>query len=214
MNKVSNILSIPDWRNLGRHENMEEDFFEGGDEDIALAQYQTGIKLDALADRGKAKDWLSLKNKLQISITPLIVPSSFFPFLLVLSRVFIQTKLIFCVKIAEGLLAIIRVDPMFMFLVEIRVDPPTLLKFCIKFKSNWEWVVVLASEYSRGMIIIWNHTIGKVTPLFIIDCFYIWLFLLYSLVIGFFLLSTTLSVFTFKKSIWNKLSHLSAHYII
>lgn len=80
----------------------------GGDEDIALAQYQTGIKLDALADRGKAKDWLSLKYKLQISITPLIVPSSFFPFVLVLSRVFIQTKLIFCVKITEGLLAIIH----------------------------------------------------------------------------------------------------------
>lgn len=50
-------------------------------------------------------------------------------------------------------------------LVETRGNKELVDCFCAKFPQNWEWAVILADGYSRGILVSWNKTMGRVSPI-------------------------------------------------
>lgn len=58
-----------------------------------------------------------------------------------------------------------KYKPILICLVETRTNDDRLQRFCSKLKYPWKWATVLAEGYSSGILTIWNHKIGDVTPL-------------------------------------------------
>lgn len=58
-----------------------------------------------------------------------------------------------------------KYKPIMICLVETRTNDDRFQRFCSKLKYPWKWVAILAKGYSGGILTIWNHKIGDVTPL-------------------------------------------------
>lgn len=58
-----------------------------------------------------------------------------------------------------------KFKPMIFCLVETKTNDDRLERFCSKLKSKWNWAAIVAEGYSGGIITIWSHSIGYVTPL-------------------------------------------------
>lgn len=55
--------------------------------------------------------------------------------------------------------------PTLICLVVTRANDDWLQRFCAKLKSQWKWAAILAEGFFGGIITIWNHKLGYVTPL-------------------------------------------------
>lgn len=52
--------------------------------------------------------------------------------------------------------------------IETRPDEARVGCFCKHLEKWWEWAAILAQGFSAGILILWNHGIGKVTPIALI----------------------------------------------
>lgn len=52
----------------------------------------------------------------------------------------------------------------FICLVEIKTDISQIHRFCSRLRHRWEWAAIPSNDISGGIMVIWNRSVGNVTP--------------------------------------------------